>query len=878
MAAAVDALRLVALAGLVVVTVATLRRWRLDGERSLLYVAVTVGALAFVVALNRISDATGHPGPLVDATIVAFACSGLAALAARHAFLPLRRGALVAAGATMAATTAIVLAARDRGPDPAVTAAGSARLAAAALLALWAACVLEPAVRFWRLSSTRPRVQRARLRGLSTFYGGVAALVVFILGVGLAIGHEAPASLTAAVYLLAMVLLPVMYVAVSPPAWLRRAWREPEEQAMHEALEDLLLRPHDSATVAERALGWAVRLLGGGAGALVDAAGEVHATVGQEADEAVALAREATGWPAPARLVRMGERPLRFAVVAPLPSGETAGALVVLSGPFTPLLGAEERERLTRYATSVAAAFERVRLTEALAAQRERDEKLLDALSDVGQGFVVVDPFTRRFRYVNRAVVEITGYSEDELLALPSYRHLFDPADAREIERRLDEAAAAAAAPSPHEARLLRADGTTVTVEISAQVAEAGRRVIALVSDVTERRRAQQAERRRAMQLATMASVMLELTRRTLEPDELLPAIAAGARLVFGCDAVVVTLTEADGQPVREATSGDPAAAGLDRLDVPLVHADRTVGRLVLMGPRDDDERRRGATFDDVDAAVAASLGVYAAEVLEVASVFSREHELLARLQAADQLKDTFLNAVSHELRTPLQVVLGMAETLVTHGDELGESERRLLLDRTVANARKLHRLLDELLDLDRLNRGILEPVRRLTDLTALVRAVVEGVEGGADRPITVEVPPVTADLDGPKVERIVENLLRNALRHTEPGTPIWVKGEVVDGGILLAVEDAGPGVPAQLRGSIFEPFRRGDAPTTAGVGIGLSLVARFAELHSGWARVLDRPEGGARFEVFLAATVAPGGEREGADGGVTVEARRERA
>jgi signal transduction histidine kinase len=87
-----------------------------------------------------------------------------------------------------------------------------------------------------------------------------------------------------------------------------------------------------------------------------------------------------------------------------------------------------------------------------------------------------------------------------------------------------------------------------------------------------------------------------------------------------------------------------------------------------------------------------------------------------------------------------------------------------------------------------------------------------------------------------------------NSARHTRKGTPIWVRVHRGEDGTTILVEDAGPGVPHDLREVIFEPFRHGGD----GLGIGLSLVARFATLHGGWARVGDREGGGASFEVFL--------------------------
>ncbi len=174
------------------------------------------------------------------------------------------------------------------------------------------------------------------------------------------------------------------------------------------------------------------------------------------------------------------------------------------------------------------------------------------------------------------------------------------------------------------------------------------------------------------------------------------------------------------------------------------------------------------------------------------------------------------------------------------------------LVDRLAANAGKLDRLLNDLLDLDRLNRGIVTPKLRRTDLAALVTRIATEWETG--RPLALAVEPVVAQVDPAKVERIVENLLANADRHTPPDTPVWVKLARQDGGVLIAVEDAGGGVSPELRAALFEPFRQGpQAPGHApGVGIGLALVARFAELHGGRAWVEERPGGGSSFRVLL--------------------------
>jgi signal transduction histidine kinase len=249
----------------------------------------------------------------------------------------------------------------------------------------------------------------------------------------------------------------------------------------------------------------------------------------------------------------------------------------------------------------------------------------------------------------------------------------------------------------------------------------------------------------------------------------------------------------------------------------------------------------------------------------ELKDSLRRELAAADRLRAADAMKDTFLRAVSHDLRTPLTAMLGVAVTLERTRLNLPREQALDLVAMLVEKTRKLERLLKDLLDLNRLEEGVLEPNRSLTDVRELVHRVVTEVDQLAGWPIDIEAEPIQAFIDGPKVERIVENLLLNTTRHTPPGTRVWVKALARGPDLELIVEDAGPGVPAELAGTIFEAFRRGgngseSAPTMAharGVGIGLSLVARFAALHGGHAWVDERWGGGAAFHVLLPDVVS---------------------
>jgi signal transduction histidine kinase len=199
--------------------------------------------------------------------------------------------------------------------------------------------------------------------------------------------------------------------------------------------------------------------------------------------------------------------------------------------------------------------------------------------------------------------------------------------------------------------------------------------------------------------------------------------------------------------------------------------------------------------------------------------------------------------------------VRGFAATLKNLGDQLSATEKTEMIDRIDANARKLENLLGDLLDLDRLTREVITLNPEYRDVAEIVLGVAADPELAVGRTIQLNVEEAIAPVEASKIERIVENLISNAVRHTTAGTPIWVSVRNRPEGVLITVEDGGPGVPESIRSSIFEPFRQGSGVENShspGIGIGLSLVRAFAELHGGRTWVEDRVGGGARFNVLL--------------------------
>jgi len=223
-----------------------------------------------------------------------------------------------------------------------------------------------------------------------------------------------------------------------------------------------------------------------------------------------------------------------------------------------------------------------------------------------------------------------------------------------------------------------------------------------------------------------------------------------------------------------------------------------------------------------------------------------------AQLERTMRVKDDFIALVSHELRTPLTSIIGFAQTLRERGADLDEATRAEMVRNLVEQAIRLQLLLSDLLDLDRMRHGLLPPSFRPTDVGALV-ANVAARQAEQGRQIGVHAEPVVADVDAAKVERIVENLLANAVKHTPPGTDVIARVERGHGFVMIAVDDRGLGVQEEEREAVFELFTRGYSHDgVPGAGIGLSLVAQFAAVHGGRAWIEDHPGGGASFRVRL--------------------------
>ena len=238
----------------------------------------------------------------------------------------------------------------------------------------------------------------------------------------------------------------------------------------------------------------------------------------------------------------------------------------------------------------------------------------------------------------------------------------------------------------------------------------------------------------------------------------------------------------------------------------------------------------------------------------EASMVRALQHERQAAegLRHVDQLRRLFLQAVSHELRTPLTTVLGFASTLASHSGELAPDQVAHLAQRMVRQAERIEQLLDDLLDVERLSRGVLNLQREDHDLAEVVTDVLADLDE-PDVEVTAVRSPIA--IDRGKIERVIVNLVTNARRHAGQDAHIRIDVAPSGEGAVLTVEDDGPGVPDDLKDVVFEPFAQGPssrAYASPGTGIGLTLVAEFVRLHGGSARIEDAEGGGARFVIAL--------------------------
>ncbi|NGO83781.1 sensor histidine kinase KdpD [Streptomyces sp. 196(2019)] len=362
---------------------------------------------------------------------------------------------------------------------------------------------------------------------------------------------------------------------------------------------------------------------------------------------------------------------------------------------------------------------------------------------------------------------------------------------------------------------------------------------VASVVDLAARRTHQ------AARLRAESEILSFLAGSILRGENSLDALLERLRETFAMDSVALLGRDGEAEPwsCAAAVGGTPASRPEDA-DIGIPVGDDLA--LVLSGRalRAEDRRVLGA------------FAAQAAVALDRQRLVGQAEEA-RELAESDRFRTALLAAVSHDLRTPLAGIKASVTSLRSHDVTWSETDREALLEGIEEGADRLAALIGNLLDMSRLNTGTVVPMIRETDLDEVVPMALSGVpEGSVELDIPETLPMVAVDRG--LLERIVANIVENAVKHSPEGSPVLVSAGSLHDRVVLRVVDRGPGVPDTAKEHIFEPFQRlGDAPRGAGVGLGLAVARGFTEAIRATLTAEDTPGGGLTMVLALPRAAA---------------------
>ena len=226
----------------------------------------------------------------------------------------------------------------------------------------------------------------------------------------------------------------------------------------------------------------------------------------------------------------------------------------------------------------------------------------------------------------------------------------------------------------------------------------------------------------------------------------------------------------------------------------------------------------------------------------------------LTAVEASEVRLRGFVSDASHEIRTPLTVIRGYVELLQAQRADATELEIRAL-DRIESESRRLENLVTQLLLLERIDAGSVV-ARDEFDLAALVREYFGDLTDlGDGRPVSLSLAPATMSGSADQWRQVLANIVQNITRYTPEGSAVDVDLSVTSGRLVLTVDDAGPGIPADKRTSVTERFTRLDesrSSTTGGFGLGMSIIAAVVSAHGGTLTLAESPAGGLRMRLAV--------------------------
>jgi signal transduction histidine kinase len=318
----------------------------------------------------------------------------------------------------------------------------------------------------------------------------------------------------------------------------------------------------------------------------------------------------------------------------------------------------------------------------------------------------------------------------------------------------------------------------------------------------------------------------------------MVPRLCASLAESFGLrrvDLVLPDEEQANGLAEKAARAAGRPVHVDGELVMPLMAAESVVGYLVS---------------DCVDEPSSEAIELLTAAGGFVAVLVQRAREV-EELERLSNLKSQFIALASHELRTPAAVIHGVAKTVVAHAGGLDAVQLSALHVSLAEHTDRLTRLIDELLDLSRLEAKAIAIRREPLEVHDRVTEIVRTVAGNRSDEVVVDVPADLRPLIDPNAfDRIVGNLVTNALRYGR--TPISVRAAQNDRHFRLSVEDHGDGVAPGFVPKLFDRFSRQDGSVVPGSGLGLSIAQAYAQAHGGQVFYEDASPHGARFQLVL--------------------------
>jgi two-component system sensor histidine kinase KdpD len=303
-------------------------------------------------------------------------------------------------------------------------------------------------------------------------------------------------------------------------------------------------------------------------------------------------------------------------------------------------------------------------------------------------------------------------------------------------------------------------------------------------------------------------------------------------------------------QPAGRGTDTLPSAEGLH---LPLLAGERVVAVLSLR-------------FRDPAPLTSEQRDLLDAFVRQIALVLDRQRLRDAEQQAklvseSERLSKTLLNSVSHEIRTPIAAITSAATNLSGKQADRDLEFQRVMIGEIQEAARRLNRLVGNLLNMTRVESGHVRPKLDWCDLPDLVQVTLKEIRHElASHEVTVELDPglPLVKMDFVLMQQVLTNLLLNASVHTPPGTAVHLSAKTQGDALVVAVADQGPGLPVDALPHIFDKFYRAPAAPAGGTGLGLAIVKGFIEAQGGQVRADNQPGGGAVFTIRLPLSKSP--------------------